>query len=97
MGSSCLKNLRANAWLITATCCEVALSCSEMARPLRTGFPMASKYPAVTRSQEEELSSLGPGAGRPSTHTPVPQLLSLSGEYVQIATAEMPAMLASES
>src|SRR5215469_9127072 len=97
MGSSCLKNLRANASLMTATCRDVAVSCSEIPRPLRMGFPIASKYPAVTRSQEAELSSLGAGAGRPSTHTTVSQLLPLSGEYVQIATAEMPGMLASES
>ena len=58
---------------------------------------MTPKYPAVTRSREAELWSLGPGAGCPSIQTPLPQLLLLSGEYVQRATAEMPGMLDRES
>lgn len=84
---------------MTATCREVAVSSSEMPHPSTMEVPMASKYPAVTQSQEAEKakSSLGPGAGRPSTHTPAPQLLSLSGEYMQTATADTPGMLDSES
>ena len=76
IGSSFLKNLRANASLITATCREAAVSCSEMPRPLRIGFPMTSKYPGVTRSQAAKLSSWGPGAGCPSTHTPATPIIA---------------------
>src|SRR5947208_13671720 len=90
------KNLRANAWLITATCCEVAVSRSEIPRPSIMGVPTAVKYAAVTRSQEVETSSFGPGAGRPSTHTPAPQLLRLSGEYGQMATSDTPRTLDTE-
>ena len=73
IGSSCGKNCRANASLTTATFRAVAVSSSEMSRPLRRGVPTTSKYPAVTRFHEGELSSLGPGAARPSTQTPAPQ------------------------
>src|SRR5438067_1075433 len=97
MGSSFLKNLRANASLMTTTCCEFALSSSEMPRPLRMRFPTASKYPGVTRSQKEKLLSRGPGAGCPSTHTPPPQLLPPNGEYMATATADTPEMLERES
>src|SRR6266576_2467508 len=96
IGSSFWKNLRANAWLITATCCEVAVSRSEIPRPSIMGVPTAVKYPAVTRSQEVETSSFGPGAGRPSTHTPAPQLLRLSGEYFFLVMWETPRTLDNE-
>src|SRR6266581_6079266 len=96
IGSSFLKNLRANASLMTATFCEIAVSCSEMPRPLTIGVPMTSKYPAVTRFHEAKLSSLGPGGGWPSTQTPEPQPAP-GGEYRQRATEDTPGMLAIES
>src|SRR5437763_10834051 len=43
------------------------------------------------------LSSLGPGAGRPFTHTLVAQLFPLCGAYWQIAAAATPGMLDNES
>src|SRR6266852_5241358 len=97
IGSSCLKNFRANASLMTATCGEFAVSCSEIPRPLMIGFPMTPKYPAVTRSHEAESSSLGPGGVCPSTQTPAPQLLPPSGEYMQRAAADTPGVLDSDS
>ena len=67
IGSSFLKNFRANASLMTATCREVAVSCSEMPRPLTIGVPMTSKYPAVTRSQQ---ASCRPSARERDVHPP---------------------------
>ena len=92
-----LEKLARKRSLMTATCCEFAVSSSEMPRPLRMGFPTASKYPCVTRSQKAKLSSRGPGAGRPSTQTPPPQLLPLNGEYMATATADTPGMPDRES
>src|SRR5437762_1539346 len=89
IGSSSLKNFRANASLMTATFRAPEPSCSKMPRPLMIGLPMTSKNPAVTRSHEAELSSIGPGAACPSTHTPAPQP-PRSGEYVQRATEDTP-------
>src|ERR1043166_6376332 len=81
---------------MTGTCREAAVSSSEMPRPLTIGVPMTSKYPGVTRSHELELSSLGPGAGSPSTHTPENHPPP-GGEYRHRATEETPGMPALES
>src|SRR5579872_5167400 len=96
MGSSLPKNFRANASLTTATFRESALSSSEMPRPRSMGVATTSKYPAVTRFHEEELSSLGPGAGWPSTQTPEAHPPP-GGEYKLRATDETPGMLPIES
>src|SRR4026207_211665 len=96
IGSSSPKNLRANVSLTTTTFREVAVSCAVIPRPLRIGVPMASKYSAVTRFHEDKLSSLGPGAGRPSTQTAEPQPAP-GGEYRHRATEDTPGMSAIES
>ena len=96
IGSSSLKNFRANASLMTATFRAPEPSCSKMPRPLMIGLPMTSKNPAVTRSHEAELSSSGPGAACPSTQTPAPQP-PFSGEYRQRATDDTPGMFAMAS
>src|SRR5215472_15049129 len=96
MGSSLPKNFRANASLTTAIFGDSAVSCFEIARPRKIGIFRASKYPSVTRFQEEELSSLGAGAGCPSTQTPEAQPPP-GGEYRHIATEDTPGMFVIES
>ena len=58
---------------------------------------MTSKYPAVVRFMEDELSASGPGAGCPSTQTVVSQSSPLNGEKLQSATDSTPGIFATES
>ena len=81
MGSSLGKNFLTNAWLTTATNCEVAVSASVKPRPRITGCPTVSKNFGFTRSHDEPLWAFGPGSGRPSTNTPSPQLLPSNTLY----------------
>src|ERR1700733_12176841 len=81
MGSSFGKNFFTNAWFTTATSCEVAVSLSVNPLPRTIGCPTVSKNRVLTLSHEELLWSFGPGAGRPLTNTPSPQLFPSSVLY----------------
>src|SRR5580692_8021770 len=94
IGSSSRKNLRTNASFTKAIFFESAVSSSEITRPRKIGVATASKYPAVTRFQEEKFSSLSPGGGCPSTQTPDPQPPP-GGEYRDKAAEATPGMFSS--
>jgi hypothetical protein len=89
-------NLRVKASFTMATFGAPAASARVKSRPARSGTPRVRKKPGPTRLNAESVSASGP-ASKPSTDTPLLQLLPEMSGTIEAATPVTPGTAPSSS